>query len=119
MYQYRAKVVKPVDGDSFYVDLDLGCNVTLTRREIRLLGGDCPEVHGPTKEAGLAATAFTNALIVGQPLIINTVKSPRSDDDKPDDFRRLLASVTLPDGSDLGTRLVEAGHAVPFMVGRK
>ena len=43
MYEYKAIVVKVVDGDTVDVDIDLGFNVWLKKQRIRLYGIDTPE----------------------------------------------------------------------------
>ena len=43
MYEYRAKVIKVIDGDTIDVDIDLGFGVILAKQRIRLYGIDTPE----------------------------------------------------------------------------
>jgi micrococcal nuclease len=43
MYEYRATLLKIVDGDTVDVDIDLGFGVVLTNQRIRLYGIDTPE----------------------------------------------------------------------------
>jgi micrococcal nuclease len=43
MYDYRAKIVKVVDGDTVDVDIDLGFGVWLQDERVRLVGVDTPE----------------------------------------------------------------------------
>ena len=43
MYEYRARLLKVVDGDTCDVDLDLGFNVILSNQRVRLFGIDTPE----------------------------------------------------------------------------
>jgi hypothetical protein len=57
VWTWPARLVRPVDGDSFWVVTDRGYADT-SEREIRLAGINCPE-HG-TKD-GDAASAFTAA----------------------------------------------------------
>ena len=44
MYQYRAKIVKIIDGDTVDVDIDLGFSVILSKQRIRLYGIDTPKI---------------------------------------------------------------------------
>jgi len=37
-YEYHAKVINVVDGDTIVVDIDLGFNVVLSNQSVRLLG---------------------------------------------------------------------------------
>ena len=43
MYEYRAKIIKVVDGDTVDVDIDLGFGVVLTDERVRMMGIDTPE----------------------------------------------------------------------------
>ena len=43
MYEYRATLLKIVDGDTVDVDIDLGFGIVLTDQRIRLYGIDTPE----------------------------------------------------------------------------
>jgi micrococcal nuclease len=45
MYEYRASLIRVVDGDTIDVELDLGLRIKRTER-LRLLGVDAPEMHG-------------------------------------------------------------------------
>lgn len=117
VYTYKADIVNVVDGDTvdarIHANADVGFNLKFDLafiERLRLLGVNCPEVHGATRAAGLAAKAFTTARLLGKTVTIRT--------EKGDSFDRWLASVTLDDGTDFSAALIDAGHAVPFMVGR-
>ena len=43
MYEYRAKVVRVVDGDTVDVDIDMGFGIVYANQRIRLYGIDTPE----------------------------------------------------------------------------
>ena len=43
MYEYRAKVIKVIDGDTVDVDIDLGFGIILTDERVRIMGIDTPE----------------------------------------------------------------------------
>ena len=43
MYEYRAKVIKVIDGDTVDVDIDLGFGVWLKDERVRIMGIDTPE----------------------------------------------------------------------------
>ena len=112
LYAYRARPIRVVDGDTIDVTLSLGLHDYRDER-LRLLGVNCPEVHGASKVAGDAATAFTRAWLAmatgDWPLVLVTAKS--------DEFGRYLATVwRTADGACLNDDLLAAGHAVPFMV---
>ena len=50
MYQYKAKVLKVLDGDTVDIDLDLGFNIILANQRVRLAGIDTPESRTENKE---------------------------------------------------------------------
>jgi micrococcal nuclease len=108
MYEYDAKVINVVDGDTIDCVVALPFYLTATHR-FRLLGVNCPEVHGATKAAGLEAAAYTRATLIGKTVRIRTAKS--------DSFGRWLAQVFV-DGLDFNADLVARGLAVPYMVGK-
>ena len=65
MYEYKATIVKVVDGDSIYVDIDLGFDVWIRNQSIRLYGIDTPECRQRDKAKkahGLLAKAYVQRL---------------------------------------------------------
>jgi len=114
-YIRRAKIVRLVDGDTVDVDIDLGMAIT-TRQRLRLFGINTPEVRGPEKVAGHAATQHLADLLVqfrheGEWDIV--VKTYR---DKKGKYGRYLADLIGKDGDgdpvNLNERMVADGHAV-------
>ncbi len=62
MYEYKAKVIRVIDGDTIEVMIDLGFEV-FAKEKIRFARIDTPETHGVKKEsaeyqAGMVATNF-------------------------------------------------------------
>jgi micrococcal nuclease len=114
-YIRRAKIVRLVDGDTVDVDIDLGMAIT-TRQRLRLFGINTPEVRGPEKVAGHAATQHLADLLVefkhegDWDIVVQTYK------DKKGKFGRLLAVLIGDDGDgnpvNLNERMVTDGHAV-------
>ena len=43
MYEYKAKIMKVVDGDTVDVDIDLGFGMVYKKQRVRMLGIDTPE----------------------------------------------------------------------------
>jgi len=117
-YVRRAKIVRLVDGDTVDVDIDLGMSVT-TRQRLRLFGINTPEVRGPEKEDGHAATQHLADLLVefrhpGEwDIVVQTYK------DKKGKYGRYLAVLRgVDDGGDpvnINERMVSDGHAVIAM----
>ena len=117
-YIRRAKIVRLVDGDTVDVDIDLGMAIT-TRQRLRLFGINTPEVRGPEKVAGHAATQHLADLLVRyrhegeSDIVVQTRK------DKRGKFGRYLASLIGADQDgnpvDLNMKMVADGHAVVAM----
>ncbi len=105
MYQYKATVMRVVDGDTVDLNVDLGFRVTVTDR-FRLYGIDAPELKYPTYDAGKAAALWlTELLPAGTAVTVETYKPAT------DKYGRWLATLHL-DGANVNTALVDAGHAI-------
>ena len=109
MYEYRATIVRIIDGDTVEADVQLGFHVSL-RGMFRLSGINTPEIRGTERPLGLAAKAYLQILIDDltngtRELVIKTKK------DKTGKYGRYLAELWV-DEVDLNKTLVEAGHAV-------
>lgn len=103
MYAYRGQVINVVDGGTFDVVVDLGCDVSHKTR-VRLLGVDVPETK--------AAREFAK-----HHLLYRTVVVRSESEDVPikvGGFRWWLASLTLEDGTDFAWFLVRNGYGVPY-----
>ena len=90
-YVYKVvSVDKVVDGDTFYLTVDLGFHV-YHRIKVRLQGVDAPEIFRPVneaeKKAGLAARDFVERWLKQGRLIIKTYK------DRTGKYGRYLADV--------------------------
>lgn len=74
VYIYRATVVRVTDGDTYRLSVDLGFKVSIVI-DLRVLGLFCPEVKGPSREAGERARVFAeNLLPVGAPVLVQTTQ---------------------------------------------
>lgn len=113
MFQYRATVIEIHDGDTFKLDIDLGLEVWLRGQKLRLAHADAPELSTP--EGKTALYWVSEAMPVGSTVTIDTT---RAEGDK-EKYGRWLAQVTLPDGEDLATLMIGAGHAVPYEGGAR
>lgn len=112
MWNYAARLVRVIDGDTYELDIDLGFHVTM-REHIRLLGIDCPE-HGTPE--GTAATAYAAGWFAAHPSIAITTQ--RSDGGEVKTFDRWVAAVVAldPKGvpvADLAVALRQEGHVKP------
>jgi micrococcal nuclease len=102
LYNYRAKCVNVVDGDTADMVIDVGFYLT-TRVRVRFLGINTPE-RG--REGYSEATEHLESLILDREVIIETYKS--------DSFGRYLGTVYV-DGKNVNREMIDLGYAVPFM----
>lgn len=99
-YTYRARPLRVVDGDTVWLDVDLGFHQH-AHLPIRLRGINCPEL--PTM-AGWAAKQATERLLAAAGVIL--IESYRDQQT----FARWVADVYV-DGVSLADLLRELGHA--------
>lgn len=112
MYEYRATILRVVDGDTVEAQVDLGFNVFVVQT-FRLYGINAPEVNGESRVRGVAATRYLSSLISQETgasfkLTIQTKK------DKQEKYGRYLA-VLIANGINLNLAMVNAGHAISYM----
>jgi micrococcal nuclease len=120
MYEYRATIVKIVDGDTVDVDIDLGFNVVLKDERVRIAGIDTPESRTrdlEEKKFGLAAKARVKELL-GKTCVLKT-QINKSGEDMKGKFGRILGDFNVYDGATdswslLTSILISEGHAVPY-----
>lgn len=115
MYQYKAKVLKVLDGDTVDIDLDLGFNIILSNQKVRLAGVDTPESRTTNLEEKprglLSKKKLQEKLPVGSWVTIETQKSDNNDDK----FGRILGVFILDDGTRINQWLVDNNYAVGYM----
>lgn len=87
-----ARVIGISDGDTIIVLLDN------KPTRVRLWGIDCPEARQPF---GNRAKQFTSSVAFGKTVTLRILTADR--------YRRPVAVVILPDGSNLNDRIVRAG----------
>jgi len=120
MYEYRAKVVKVVDGDTVDVDIDLGFGVWLKDERVRIMGIDTPESRTRDKTEkvfGLAAKARLKELL-GKQTILKT-QVDKSGEDMKGKLGRILGDFIGTDGRLVTEVMIEEGHCVPYFGGSK
>jgi micrococcal nuclease len=107
-YVRVGNIIKIIDGDTIDVDTDMGCDIRLKQR-IRLYGINAPERR---EAAGMAAKAFLEQLLAGHTLIV--LKTHKNRKEK---YGRYLGEIFIPGESvSINMQMVNAGHAVEFMV---
>ena len=125
MYEYRAKVLKIVDGDTVDVDIDLGFGVWLKNERVRIMGIDTPESRtsdATEKVFGLASKHRLKELL-GKDTILKT-QADNSGEDMKGKFGRILGDFRVYDNkhdrwAKVTDILIEEGHAVAYFGGSK
>jgi len=120
MYEYRATIVKIIDGDTVDVDIDLGFGIVLSDERVRIAGIDTPESRTRDKEEkkfGLAAKARVKQLL-GKNCVLQTQINKNGEDMKGK-FGRILGDFNVYDSDTdswklLTSILISEGHAVPY-----
>ncbi len=99
LHCYIARVLKVVDGDTIWLDIDCGFG-TWTRQKVRLRGIDTPEISTPGGRRALqwVADRLAGAGVVG----VTTTK--------PDKYDRYLADVFYLEGTDEPEGVVREGR---------
>jgi len=113
MYQYKAQLLKVIDGDTIEVDFDLGFGVWLRNQKIRLAGIDTPESRTANKEEKvrglLSKKRLTDILSDSEYLLISTELDPT------EKYGRILGRIETKDGVDVNDWMVENYYAVAYM----
>ena len=115
MYNYKAKLIKVVDGDTIDANIDLGFKVFMKAR-IRFLGIDTPESRTRNlneKSWGLAAKKRVQELLVDGDFTLTTELQ------KKGKFGRILGNIIIPDdhtweGISVNEVLLEEKLAIPY-----
>ena len=120
MYEYRAHIIKIVDGDTVDVDIDLGFGIVLSNERVRINGIDTPESRTRDKvekKFGLAAKARLKSLL-GKTCTLKTQINKNGEDMKGK-FGRILGDFDVYDAATDSWRpvtavLINEGHAVAY-----
>lgn len=116
-WTFSADMTRLIDGDTQELTVDAGFH-TDRAVTLRLLGVNCPEVHGDTREAGLAASEFSRHWYQTHDRIV--IKTRKIAKRSVDAFRRYLVKVEGRDVTtgvreDLAQSLLGAHHAMVYM----
>jgi len=120
MYEYKAKLLKVVDGDTVDIDIDLGFGVWLRNERVRIMGIDTPESRTSDKVEklfGLAAKKRLKELLT-KDIVLKTFKG-RGGEDAKGKFGRILGDFSvyypLEDRWCMATEImIKEGHAVHY-----
>lgn len=108
MYQYKAEIIRVVDGDTLWLDVDLGFDVR-RKDSFRLYGIDAPEL---STDAGKTAKAWLEDAVSGGIDMLTTYKDTR------EKYGRYLGTL-WKNGRNLNQAMVDAGHAVKYSGGSR
>ena len=118
MFEYKAALIRVVDGDSVFLDIDLGFCVHINL-DCRLRGINTPEItKRATRVAGLASkTELERLFTLGPVVTIRSEKAPSQEK-----YGRWLVDIFILDAAGAvvvhcNQHLIDKGFAVPFMVG--
>lgn len=106
--RFTGKVVEIHDADTYKVEIDLGFYVVV-KQWLRLRGLDAQELD---QERGAEATAFVREMMPEGTTIemdVELVKTREGGEDYKWTFRRFVADVTLPGGTDLAGLIRKQG----------
>lgn len=106
MYQYKAKILNIVDGDTFDVDIDLGFHIHIHER-VRLLNVDTPEKFGKESILGFIVRNYARDNFLNKEIIIRSEKNEEAAE--TDSFGRWLVETTLDDGRSISQIYTELG----------
>ena len=118
MYEYKATVLKIVDGDTLDLDINLGFRVHV-RHRVRLKGVDTPEIYGVRHDSeeyrkGQEASKFVKEWIEKCP---DKTVLVRSEKDHQGKYGRWIVTILSEDGvKNLNEDLVASGHAEKILM---
>ena len=116
MYTYNAKVIRVVDGDSVWFEVDVGFHMSY-KYNFRLGRINAPELRSKDEAEKAAAYAAKDRLAellpVGTDILLET--------DKPGKYGRWIAEVYIDPivesatvGNSVNQMMLDEGHAVPY-----
>ena len=107
MYEYKADIIRVIDGDTVVMNIDLGFGIRF-QETVRLAGINTPEIFGVKKDSdeykkGIEAKTLVENLLRDSSIMIQTEK------DKKGKYGRYIATIIIKgiDGDiNLNERLV-------------
>ena len=122
MYEYKAKILRVVDGDTVDVDIDLGFGVWLRNERVRIMGIDTPESRTRDKQEKkfglLAKERLKELLPKGKASVLRT-QIDKDGEDAMGKFGRILGNFVYGHGHNgrftmVTDILIKEGHAVAY-----
>ena len=118
MYEYKVTIDRIIDGDTVDVDIDLGFDVVLTKKRVRLYGIDTPESRTRDKEEKVRGLLSKSFLQLQCP-VGSYVKLISHDIGK---FGRILGELfeyNTDNEVSINQVMCDEGFAVPYFGGNK
>ncbi len=120
MYEYRATIIKVVDGDTVDVDIDLGFGIIMKDERVRIMGIDTPESRTRDKvekKFGLAAKTRLKELL-GKTCTLKT-QINKDGEDMKGKFGRILGDFSVYDSNtdsykNVTEIMIAEHHAVKY-----
>ena len=109
MYEYKAKVIDIIDGDTIRAEIDLGFNITRTE-VLRLYGINTPEIRSKDTNERDKALRAKNRLVE----LCAEIDYIRTFKDKREKYGRILAELYDKNGNSLNQILINEGFAVEY-----
>lgn len=103
LYNYKAELVRVIDGDTVRLKVDAGFNIYF-EENFRLAEINAPSLKGDERADGLTSKAWLESFLVGKTLTINSEKHGKY---------RWLAKL-YADGVYVNKKLVETGNAATY-----
>jgi micrococcal nuclease len=103
MWEYKAKVLRVIDGDTIEADIDLGFSLHYIAK-IRLAGINAPEMKTP--EGAPAKARLTEILATYPALVITTILNKEFEK-----YGRVLGTITI-NGHSVNQQMITEGFAV-------
>lgn len=115
MYEYRVKkVLAVIDGDTIDVDIDLGFDISITKR-VRLAGIDTPESRTSDKyekSLGLESKALLKQKLASAQTIVIRTEKP----DSSEKYGRVLGWLYLDnDETSFNETMIATGYAWSYL----
>ena len=116
MYEYKATVVRIIDGDTIDVDVHLGFDVILSKQRVRLHGIDTPESRTRNKEEKIRGL-LSKDYLKSNCYVGSTIRLKSKERGK---FGRILGVIYKDDNTiSMNQIMCEEGFAVPYFGGNK
>lgn len=110
MYEYKAEVIRVIDGDTLEMNIDLGFGVRF-QEIVRLAGINTPEIFGVKKDSeeykkGIEAKTYVENLLMAESLKTEPSIIIKTEKDKKGKYGRYIATIIVNGDINLNEKLV-------------